>query len=119
MQETNDERRERINLNNEIQISELILLNKNNELIKENNRNKELKNNLNKFKQKDEEIINLKKQIENLYIINEQIKRENNNKKKKFNQLLNQYNAGKPIPTNPESENNEKKEFDDYKIEEL
>ena len=121
IQETNDEKLERIHLIQEIQISELILNNKNKDLKNENIRNENLKKKIEitDKKQFNEEIITkLKKDVEKISSINKEIENENNIKLEKLNQLLNKYNEGKPIPFPDLKEDKQFEEEEEYDNEE-
>ena len=85
MKESNEEKKERINLSRELKISQLILYSKDDELNNENIKNKKLENDLKEIKNKNEKIKEniekIKEQIKKQELINEQIIQNNNNKK--------------------------------------
>ena len=118
MEELREEEIERINLNREYKLSELILEKKKKELIIENDKFKELNNSLSSIN-KQSEINKLKEEIEQLTLINEKIEKENKMKLDRLKQLLDKLNEGKPVPLliNEENDNNEEEEEEEYEFE--
>ena len=116
--ETNDERRERIHLSREYQISELLLRGKNVELNNEKNRTNELNMKLEEIINKNKKIIQdneiIKKEIEKLMIINKNKKTQNeilNNEAKK---LFEELKIGEVIPIKDEEEKDNDEKSDDF-----
>lgn len=116
--ETFDERRERIHLSREHQISELLLRGKNVELNNEKNRTNELNMKLEEIINKNKKIIQdnekIKKEIEDLMIINKNKKTQNeilNNEAKK---LFEELKIGEVIPIKDEEEKDNDERSDDF-----
>ena len=124
MKESNEEKKERINLSRELKISQLILYSKDDELNNENIKNKKLENDLKEIKNKNEKIKEniekIKEQIKKQELINEQIIQNNNNKKQKCLALYLKLQSYKPQPLAQNTDSKERdEEVIDYEIVEL
>ena len=124
MQESEEEKRERIHLIRELKISELMLNSKKNELENENKKNTQLQKeieNLNKNNEIQKEIDLLKSQLEKQNLNNKKIEFEIQKKTKISEELYQKLAEGKSKPVNEiisgvveGDEEDENKEEDKY-----
>ena len=115
--ETDEETKERMSLIKELQLSQLLLANIKNEIIKENKKTMELnqisQDIINKNKFYIVEIEKIEEAIKKLNNNNEMMKQENERKTKELKELYNKLSVGEVIPINENDRNNIDEEEDD------